>query len=378
MKSSRKNVNAKSLLRRIAVRRIKKSRETIFLMIGMLLSMLMISFFLFFTVTVMERSTGLSTGLPHRDFINTVTTGLTVAVVLLSVTALLTACTWAGLSEESSAQNMVILHSVGATNAQRRWLMGKELSMLYFPPLLLGTTVGGVLGAMSGIDFVGTAVGVVEPLPYALLWVAVLIVSGSMIWLCYTIPKLRIKRVTPSVAESLKRKGRAVFVETHGYRQSKTFREQTMLKRLASKSVDFYKARYNRLSISLAISVFYPILAILLFYRLIELPVTVDNNPFDMVGTSQAVMDSVNRLLTMIGMGFLFLTVQGVWGAILLIRTQFEHRKMAGRAYLSMGMTERDFRRIMRLEIRSLCIRSTVYLLFLVLIANFSFEWLIG
>lgn len=378
MKHARKKAAARSLLTQMAVRRIKKSRETVFLMIGMLLSLFMISFFLFFTVTVREGSAGLTEGLPHGEFVNAVVTGLTVAVVLLSVATLLTVRTWAGLSEEASAHNMAVLLSVGATSAQRRRLMGRELSMLYLPPLFIGTTAGAAIGVASGIHFAGVHLGGEDFLPYALLWSAVLIVGIGLVWLCYTLPRLRIKRVTPSVAESLKRRGKAVSTETHGYRQSKTFREQTLLRRLASKSVDFYKTRYNRLSLSLAVSVFYPILAALLFYHLIGISVTLDKNPFDASGTTQAVTASVMRLFAMIGVGFLLLTVQGVWGAILLIRTQFEHRKTAGRAYVSMGMTERDFRRVMSLELRSLCVRSAVYLLFFVLISNFGFTWMIG
>ena len=54
----------RSLLRRIAVRRLKKSRETVLLALGMLFSVLLVSFFLFFTVTVKGESNILAQGLP--------------------------------------------------------------------------------------------------------------------------------------------------------------------------------------------------------------------------------------------------------------------------------------------------------------------------
>ena len=183
--------------------------------------------------------------------------------------------------------------------------------------------------------------------------------------------------MTPSAIERLRRRGRSVSTEVHSYRQSKTYRHQSLLKRLATKSVDFYKARYGSLALSLAVSAFYPLLAILLMYHLMNASVMMDTNPFDLADTADAVAASVTGLLAIIAAGFLLLTAQGVWGGVLLIRTQLEQRKPAGRAYLSMGMTERDFRRVMLLEMRSMLLRSALYLLLFLLIANFCFSQII-
>lgn len=362
------------LLRRIAVRRLKKSRETVLLALGMLFSVLLVSFFLFFTVTVKGESDALAQGLPHIKFVRSVADGMSVAAALLSVATLMTMRTWAKLSMEASAGTVAVLNSMGATAAQRRYLLLTELSMQYLPSLLVGTTLGGACGLWMGDSLLGGSVDVTANAPaYALLWLAILLVSGGLLVLCYTIPHVRIKGLTPSATESLRRRGRSVSTEVHGYRQSKTYRRQSLLKRLATKSVDFYKARYGSLAVSLAVSVFYPLLAVLLMYHLMGASVILDNNPFDFADTADAVAASVTGLLTVIAVGFLLLTAQGVWGGILLIRAQLEQRKLAGRAYLSMGMTERDFRRVMLLEMRVLLLRSFLYLFLFTLIANFCF-----
>lgn len=368
----------RSLLRRIAVRRLKKSRETVLLALGMLFSVLLVSFFLFFTVTVKGESNILAQGLPHVKFVRSVADGMSLAATLLSIATLMTMRTWAKLSTEASAGTMAVLHSMGATASQRRYLLLTELSMQYLPSLLIGTTVGAVGGLwMSGslldgaVDITANAAG------YVLLWLTILLVSGGLLVLCYTLPHIRIKGLTPSAIERLRRRGRSVSTEVHSYRQSKTYRHQSLLKRLATKSVDFYKARYGSLALSLAVSAFYPLLAILLMYHLMNASVMMDTNPFDLADTADAVAASVTGLLAIIAAGFLLLTAQGVWGGVLLIRTQLEQRKPAGRAYLSMGMTERDFRRVMLLEMRSMLLRSALYLLLFLLIANFCFSQII-
>lgn len=374
MTTSRKG---KKLLRQIAVRRLKKSRETVLLSLGMLFSVLLVAFFLFFTMTVKQGTTALAQGLPHIDFVNSAADGMSAAAGLLTVATILSMRTWARLSMDASAQTVAVLNSLGATPAQRRYLLWTELSLQYLPSLLIGTTVGAVGGIWMSRAWIqqGTAENPLTDMSvvYGLLWLAILLVSGGLLVLCYTLPQIRIKRLTPSTTESLRRRGQSVSAETHSYRQSNTYKRQSLLKRLAGKSVDFYKARYGSLALSLAVSVFYPVLAALLIYHLLDISVILDTNPFDGVNTVEAVIRSVRGLLAMIASGFLLLTAQGVWGGILLIRAQWEQRKLTGRAYLAMGMTERDFKRIMRLEMRSLLLRSGLYLFLMILIANFCF-----
>ncbi len=370
---------AKALLTRIAIRRLKRSRETVPLALGMLFSVLLISFFLFFALTVSEGRAALVEGLPHTTFVRSMADGMRMAATILSVATLLTMRTWARLSVEASAPTVSILHSLGAKSTQRWYLLGKELSMQYLPSLLTGMTLGAVSGILIGRTWTGSGtVGADTVLTYVFLWLAILAVSGILLVLCYAIPHIRIKRVTLSATESLRRRGQSVSTESHSYRHSNTYKRQSLLKRLATKSVDFYKARYKSLAVSLAVSVFYPLLALLLIYHLMGASVILDTNPFDTADTTGAVASSVMGLLSVIVMGFLLLTAQGVWSGILLIRTQLEQRRLAGRAYLPMGMTERDFRRVMGLEIRSLLLRCSLYLCLFILIANFCFTQIMG
>lgn len=373
----RKNVRkTKSLLRRMAVRRLKNSKETVLLACGMLFSVLLISFFLFFTVTVKGAEMALVQGLPHGTFVRKVADGMHVAAILLSAATLLTMRTWAGLSAEAFAGTTAVLQSIGATASQQRYWLFTLLGIQYFPALLAGVSLGSVCGIGMSRALLGGDVSIAQRVPvYLLLWAAILLVSGGLLVLCYMLPRVQIRKLTPSTAERLRRRGRSVSAEAHGYRNSKTYKQKSLLKRLASKSVDFYKARYGSLAISLAVSVFYPLLAGLLMYHLLGASVVLDTNQFDGVDTASVVMDSVRSLLAVIALGFLLLTVQGLWSGGLLIRTQLEQRKKTGRAYLSMGMTEGDFRRVMLLELKSLLLKGSLYLLFMFLTANFSFSY---
>lgn len=364
----------KKILRLIALRRLKASRETVPLAFGMLFSLLLLSFFGFFTVTVQGELAALANDLPHVAFVCRVADCMRVAAGLLAVATFLTVRTWAKLSSEASGKTAAILNSLGATSAQRRYVRRVELTAQYGAALLVGTTAGAVGGIAIAQNFLENTVDVREKLPiYVILWITVLTASVGVTALCYTLPQISLRRFAPTATERLRRGGQAVSAEAHGYRSSQTFKRQSLLKRLAAKSVDFYKIRYQSLASSLAVSVFYPLLAGLLIFHLLGATVVADTNPYDGIDTAAAVADSIRGLLGMIAVGFLLLTAQGVWSAILLIRAQIAHRKQVGRAYLAMGMTEREFRRVMLLELRVVLLRGSVCLLLLFLIANFLF-----
>ena len=364
----------KKILRLIALRRLKASRETVPLALGMLFSLLLLSFFGFFTVTVQGELAALANGLPHVAFVRRVADYMRVAAGLLAVATFLTVRTWAKLSSEASGKTAAILNSLGTTSAQRRYVRRVELIVQYGAALLVGTTAGAVGGIAVAQNFLENTVDVREKLPiYVILWITVLTASAGVTVLCYTLPQISLRRFAPTATERLRRGGQAVSAEAHGYRSSQTFKRQSLLKRLAAKSVDFYKIRYQSLATSLAVSVFYPLLAGLLIFHLLGETVVADTNPYDGIATAAAVADSIRGLLGMIAVGFLLLTAQGVWSAILLIRAQIAHRKQVGRAYLAMGMTEREFRRVMLLELRVVLLRGSICLLLLFLIANFLF-----
>ena len=368
---------AKSLLRRMATRRLKQSRETVPLALGMFFSILIMTFFLFFTVTVKEEVTALASGLPHVAFLRRVADGMSMAAGLLALATLLNLRVWAKLGNEASAGTVAVLNSLGAKPSQRWYVLWVELLYQYGVSLLAGVTAGSIGGIAVAYSFLGKAADVAEKIPtYTILWSVILALSCGMVMLCYAAPQMTPKRRSPTAVEGLRRKGREVSAQPHGYRASNTFKRQSVLKRLAAKSIDFYKTRYRGLAISLAVSVFYPILAALLIRHLLSATVVLDTNPFDGVDTSAAVEASVRMLLSMTAVGFLLLTAQGVWSGILLARAQAEQRKQTGHAYVAMGMSERDFRRVVSLEWRSLLLRSGIYLLLLFLLGNFSFSFI--
>ena len=192
-----------------------------------------------------------------------------------------------------------------------------------------------------------------------------------LISLCYLLPNMNLKR--KSVIQSVKKQNTEASEQRHGYRQSYTFKSQSLLKRLAKKSIDYYGTVYNKIALSFASSAMYPLLAILLFWNIGNTDIVLDTNPYDGIDTTAAVLAVVDKILVFLGLCFLVLTFVGTMQAVFMARMQFLARKESTHIYLSIGMPETDITKMIRLEIKSVLFKAFICLLFAGIIVSALF-----
>ena len=365
-----------SPITKIAFRRIKKnSRKSIFLTVAVLFSMLMISFFIFFELQTLAIQNPAYKGLPFTEFLNKVRMSMNVTVVTLVIITFITVRTYCSMRNEENKEILAVLTSVGATNYQKRKLIATEVVILYLPPTIIGVCIGAIPGISLGNLFAGGSEIVASSyFSYALLALVLIIAGMLLISLCYLLPNISLKR--RSVIQSVKKQNTEASEQRHGYRQSKTFKSQTLLKRLAKKSIDYYGKVYSNIALEFASSALYPVLAFLLFWHIGNTDVVLDINPHDMIDTTEAVLAAVDKILVFLGLCFLVLTCVGIMQAVFMARMQFLTRKQSARIYLSIGMPETDIKKMILLELRSVLLKSFIWFFFSILIINTFFKML--
>ena len=293
-----------SPITKITIRRIKRNRsKSIILAVAVLVSMLMISFFVFFELQTLQVQNPAYQGLPFTEFMETVRMSMKVTIVTLVVITLQTVRTYCSVRNEENKEALAVLTSVGATNHQKRKLIATEVSILYLPSILLGVCLGMIPGVSLGNLLAG---GAEAPdsvyflnAPLAL----VLVIAGMLlISLCYLLPSVSFKR--RSIIQIVKKQNTEESEQKHGYRQSNTFRRQALLKQLASKSLDYYGKVYRKLASSFASACLYPIVAVLMFGTIAKADIPLDTNPYDGVDTIAAVVAVVDKIFVFLGVCF--------------------------------------------------------------------------
>ena len=362
-----------SPITKIALRRIKKnSRKSIFLTVAVLFSMLMISFFIFFELQTLAVQNPAYKGLPFTEFMGKVRMCMNITVVTLVIITLITVRTYCSMRNEENKEALAVLTSVGATNFQKRKLMATEVVILFLPPTVIGVCLGIIPGVSLGNLFAGGSETSASSLFSYVLFALVLVIAAMLlISLCYLLPNVSFKR--RSVIQSVKKQNTEASEQRHGYRQSYTFRSQSLLKRLAKKSIDYYGTVYNKIALSFASSAMYPLLAILLFWNIGNADIVLDTNPYDGINTTAAVLAVVDKILVFLGLCFLVLTCVGIMQAVFMARMQFLARKESAHIYLSIGMPENDIKKMIHLELRSILLRSFICFFFASLIVNACF-----
>ena len=363
-----------SPITKIALRRIKKnSRKSIFLTVAVLFSMLMISFFIFFELQTLAVQNPAYKGLPFTEFMEKVRMCMNITIVTLVIITFLTVRTYCSMRSEENKEALEVLTSVGATNFQKRKLIAIEVTILYLPPTLIGAYLGMLPGISLGNLFSGgSEVSASNYISHVLLALVLVMAGMLLISLCYLLPNISLKR--RSVIQSVKKQNTEASEQRHGYRQSYTFRRQSLLKRLAKKSSDYYGTVYNKIALSFASSAMYPLLAILLFWNIGNADVLLDTNPYDGIDTTVAVLAVVDKILVFLGLCFLVLTFVGIMQAVFMARMQFLARKESAYIYLSIGMPETDIKKMILLEMRSVLLKSFVWLLVSSFIVSACFE----
>ncbi len=352
---------------KIAIRRLRADRfKNGLLFASLLVSMLMIGFFLAFVCRVRLYPRGSFDSLPIGDFLGQVSLYMNLAAGILILVTLMNVRIQCAIRREENAQLVGVLKGIGAPPKDIRALMWADILWLYLPPTVIGAALGIGPGALAGRIFSGAdRLEGREYLPFLLLF---LIAAGAgilLILLAHLLPSIRRQG---AVIQTIRRQNPTAGELTHGYRQSKTFRQKALVKRLAQKSNDYHAKINTRMMLLFAGAAVYPMLAVMLFWKIGGEDVTLDVNLFDGTDTVGAAADAVVGILLFLVIGFAFLTGIGLIQAILMARIRMAERRKAAGIYRMIGMEPEDLRRMLRAEIAGTAARTAVLLIFLSLL----------
>jgi len=332
-----------------------------------LLSHVLISFFIGFALRLSAGPA--AAALPAAEFFARLKGGMIFSAVTLAILAMVSIRIRCRGRREENRQTLAVLTSIGASAHHKLQLLILEFAVLYAPAILGGSLVGCLMGMRMGNLLSETDSELVLPaLEFSLaLAVAGLILTAFFFFL----PPLRLGRL--SLIGSIRRQETTALVK-HGYRNSQTFRKDSLPKRLAKKSVDYYADIYGGIALGFFLTVMYPVLTVLLVVLLGDAEVVLDINPNDSIDTAGAVLSAVNRLLAFLAGTFAALTAVGFLQAYLMARDQVLRRRESAKVYRTVGMTESDVRRMISYELRSVSLRVFVYLVVGVLIVYTIFS----
>ena len=367
-----------SPITKIALRRIKKSGgRSLLLAITLLFSMLIISFFVFFTLQTVTNENLEYAGLPFAEFLDLVRMCMIVTVFILFIITFFTVRNCCDLRREENKNVFAVLTSVGATNHQKKKLISTEINVLFLPPIVVGVCSGIFPGVYFGNLFSGnTEISLKNYIIYALVAIVLVAAGLLLVSVSYLLPDVSFKR--RSVIQSVKKQNAEASMQSHGYRNSATFKMQDILSRLATKSVEYYGKVYNKIAVSFSNSALYPLLAVILFRKLIGTSIVLDTNPHDGVDTSAATVEAVKEILIFLGIGFLILTCVGILQSIFMTRMQFLARKESARVYLAVGMPEDDIKKMISEEMRSVLLKAVIRFTISSVVISTLFGMLLG
>ena len=363
---------------KIAIRRLKANKvKNGILAASMLLSMMLVSFFLAFELQILLYPNPDYESLPFGEFMAKVSLYMILSIIVLVLITLLMIRIHCRIRMEENAQLRGILTSIGATGNDIRKIVNTDVRILYLPAVLLGTMIGIIPGAWMGLTFTGMAeVKNLNLFPLLLLFAAVATTGVFLIILCNYLPEISLKR--KSVIQAVKKQNPSASEQTHGYRQSKTFQNQSLLKRLAQKSIDYHGKVYSRIMLLFTSSAIYPLLAVILFWNISKESVVVDANPYDGIDTITPVLEIVGSLLWFLIGSFAILTCVSFIQAMMIARIQISERKKSANVYRLIGMVPEDIDRLIRKELSGVVVRTLVMLLFAVVILNACFGMISG
>ncbi len=358
---------------KIALRRIARNwRKNLLSAFALTFSVTMISFILFFELqTILVPNA--ADDLPFGNFLSDVRICMNTTVTVLSLITFLTVRVHSVMKRGEIAHSLAVLTSIGATARQKNNLVFLDMMILSAPPVVIGVLIGIIPGIATANKFVGASgeqgLYMVE---YTALALLIIVAAMLLISVCNFLPGIKLKR--RAVIGEVRKQNAKASEERHGYRQSQTFKNQSLLRRLAKKSIEYHSKIYNGIALTFASAAIYPILIVLIFYHIGDTEVVLDTNPFDGIDTATAVLEATDSILLFFGVCFLALTCIGLMQAFLMARIQITARKDSARIYLSIGMTESDVKKMIFLELRSVFSKAFVIFLFSAFVINFYFE----
>lgn len=292
-------------------------------------------------------------------FVSDVLGYLSFALVAVAAVSFFAVYVSVRLNSESSEKFNAVLASLGATRAQRAAAFLTETGVNYFLPIIAGAA----LGVIPGRLFAESLIRLFEPnfaseVPVFLLNLGVIIAL-----LLTTLAFSLIGRGRGSLTERLKRLNKKEAEATHSYRNSNTFRSMKIEKRVAKKTVEYYKPAYRRISIMIAGAVLYLVIAVAFYYAFGSVSVVIDSNPYDDQDTSAFALKIIGSLVLFCTLSLLVLCALGVIQIVLMIKAQNELRRDTMFCYKSVGMTDNGIKKTLSYEYRAVIFNALLYVL---------------
>ena len=279
--------------------------------------------------------------------------GLLIIVALLS---LISVAINASMRRERSGRFYAAAFSLGATSLQRRYVAFAESVAEYLLPCIIGGGVGAARAYFLCLGLIGDGAVFASYVPLLVCFICYLVSA-------FFARPPRFDRGRSPI-EMLREHNTEEVSVTHGWRSSHTFRSLPVERRLAKKSVDYYKKINGRIALMLAGCVMYFVTAIYFLYLVGSLDVVMDSSPHDGVDTTATV---ATALYSSVG---IFLFALAVLGGItaaqtaLLIRAKRRDRERSMSICRSVGMTEKQVSRVLKYETRETALRAVVLSLF--------------
>ena len=349
--------------------------KSLFQSIAALVSAFVISFLLCFIISLEElRALGLSpeggiTGTESSETIDSLNSffrdivfGISLISVALILLTLFSLFIYVRLRTEESKRFFATLTSIGATDAQGRFISAVETLALYGLPITLGSFLGilpsGIFADMIARIFISSY----SASPTSVLVPVLLSVLGTALVLAFTrTPRTRRKG---SVIKALRAHNEREAGEAHNYRNSYTFRHMPVEKRIAKKSVAYYADTYRRITFMFISCVMYPVLAILFFALVSEKRVTDYTPEYGIDATALAEIFAGN-IATFGALALLALTVFGVLQTVYMIKAHNRIRRDTLATYKSIGMTDESIRKVLKYEYGTAVFHAVIYLIFI-------------
>lgn len=352
----------KSPIGRIVFRRIRRSwLRNLIVSVSVMISIFMISFFITFYLQTMRSQsgdTGMSAG--FGEFISAVQTSMMKSVIILVIATSIMIRIHCRMRSDENRRILAVLKSVGAAGKHNRRFVLTEIAILFLPPIMIGAALGIFPGVILGNYFISS--DELHVSIYGGVFAAIIIISTAIVLMCCILPEIHIKR--NSVIADVRSLNAAESETRHSYQQSRTFREKPFVQRLAQKRCNYYSTTYNAISMSFALAILYPAIAIILFRIITQKGIVVDDNPYDGINTAISVIEVARWMLLFLIDMFSVLSIVGVFQAVSVARIQIMKIHESGKIYISLGMTRRELKLMNRNEIRIIATRAAAIFIF--------------
>ena len=343
-----------------AAKRVKKTfGRTFMLSVSLLFSTLLISGFLQASINIGSYSSGSVTEgeVNIQQFLDKILSGMSSVLAIVALIAILSIAVYISMVSDENKAFISSLESIGALRRQKYGILLIEAAMSYFPSILIGAASGTMIGNAISSRLLSSVYEDYSEFPPSVAFIAVSILGMILVLL---ITLLSSASRLPLI-ERLKNHNRKEIGERHSYRNSYTFKNMPIEKRLAKKSADYHKAATRRISLMIAATSMYTIIGFIFFYLLSDTRVIVDENPYDGIDTSAIATAAVESIMLFTLLALLALLIIGAIQITVMLKAQIRIKDKTVRLYKSVGMSDLSAKRLKRYEVSVMISSALLY-----------------